>query len=141
LHLMRDVVDVANRNIPVHANVKIDIKFQTHFANKAFVDLNYARNRFRRLAHRFAYFAARRGVENVLERRSEQTYADCRDDEANKNGRPMIRALPFLAANQRNRNANERHRRREHVSPMTPRVRLDGDAFDGTAKTHDIAEE
>ena len=140
-HLVRNVMAFAHGDTAVYFNVEIDIKVQTHFSHQTFIDLDHPRNRGSRLADKIDNFAARCGVENIVQRGPEQTHADGGDDEANKNRGPVVRASPFFAADQGNRNSNKRSHGRENIGTMTPCVGFNGEAFDGTAKADYVTEE
>src|SRR5438093_4119899 len=99
---MRNMMPVAHGNAAINLHVKIDIKIEAHFANEAFINLEDTRNGFSRFAHRFNDSAARRGIENIVQSRSEKPHADRRNNEANKNGGPIIGAAPLFTPNQSN---------------------------------------
>ena len=42
---VRDVVAFVHRNVAIHADVKIDVKIQSHLADETFFDLDNTRDR------------------------------------------------------------------------------------------------
>ncbi len=71
LHRMRDVMAFAHGNVFIYANVKIDVKAQSHFADETFFDLRNARHRRGRVANGRYNFTARRRIHDFAERRPE----------------------------------------------------------------------
>ena len=107
LHSMRDAVAFVHGNIAVHADVKIDIKFQAHFAYAGFFNFLNAIDGIRRFLYNIDNFPAWRRVHDLSQGRPEQACAISRDYCACKQRRPIIRAAPFFAADKRNGNADE----------------------------------
>src|ERR1700730_19259400 len=135
---MRDVMSFPNRDIAVDFDMKIDIEAEPHFTHQTLVDSNNAFDRRRRFANAVDDFPTRRRVQNVVERRPQKPYPDSRDDKTDKNRRPIVRAAPFFAADQRDRNSNERRDRTEDISAMTPGVGFDRDTFSRTTEPDDV---
>jgi len=98
---MRDVMTFPHRNIAIDLDVKIDIKTQAHFADKALIDLDNAGNGRRRFTDTVDNCTARGGIENLVERGPQQSQPDRCDDETDENRGPVIGAPPFLAADKR----------------------------------------
>jgi adenosylhomocysteine nucleosidase len=107
LHLMRDVVTVPDGYSSIHADVQIDVERDAHFANETFFDIEDAGDRGGRALNRRHDFAARRGIEHLVQRGEEKPISVCRDDRAGKERSPSVGALPFFAADQCDRNSNE----------------------------------
>src|SRR2546423_2057378 len=99
LYLVSDVMSLTHGDAAVHFNVKIDIKIEAHLSNQTLVDVSHASHRCGGFAHRFSDSAARSGIENIIERGTEQPHTNRTDDDANKNRRPVICGLPPFTAN------------------------------------------
>ncbi len=138
-HLVGDVMPFAHRNLAVHFHVKIDIKAESHFANKKLLDLDHTGNSSCGIANYIDNFTAWRSVENFVNRRTKKPDADASDDKADKNRGPIVGAAPLIAANQGNRNSNERSDRAQHIGSMAPRVGFDCHAFDRFAEAQHVA--
>ena len=75
-------------------------------------------------------FAARGGVENLVQGREEKPPSVRRNDGAGKKSSPVVRALPFFTADERKRDPNERRYRSQGIGAVMPCVGLDRSALD-----------
>ena len=84
LHFVREIVPGSHRHSLVHANVKIDVILEAHFADKAFVDLHDSRHLGGRGPDALDNFPLRRGVEHFTQGRIKQSPAIGRNQDAGK---------------------------------------------------------
>ena len=106
-HLVRNMVAFAHGNIAVNADVEIGIKTQAHLAQKTFFHFNNARDRRGRLPHSVHNLSAGRGIHEFVQSRIEKAVSVRGDQGAGEERGPIVRALPFFAADQCDRDANE----------------------------------
>src|SRR5436190_6441022 len=137
--LMRNLMSLADGNTVLNADMKNNIKIETHLAYPAFLNLDDSRHRSRCPANRPDNFTARRRIHDLIQRGAQQTRAICANQRAGKERGPVVGALPWLPADERNRNTDERSNGSDCISAMMPRVGLDSGAFDIPAEPNDIS--
>src|SRR2546423_1363378 len=137
-HFMRDMVPFADGDIPIYADVKIDIKAKTHLAYETFFHLAHARHRGGRIANKIDNFASRGGVHDLVQSWFQQPVAVGGDNGAGEKRRPIVGPQPWFTPNEGNRNPRESCDRDQRVNAMMPGIGLDGSALDVTSKMNDV---
>ena len=137
---MRDVVPFADGNAAIDPDVQIDVKRDSHFSHQAFLDIYHAWHRRRRFLDPRNDFAARRRVEHLAQGRNQKPAPIGRDDGAGEERCPVIRAVPFFAANQRDGNPDERGDGSDGIGAMMPGIGLDRGALDVFPDPNDYPE-
>ena len=94
---MRNVVTLPHRNVAAHADVKIDVKIQAHFAHETFIDLDNSGDRSGRISNEIDKFTLRRRVHDFGQSRPQQPITVGADQRTGKKRRPVVRALPRRA--------------------------------------------